>query len=314
MNKLAFVLLYFGNLNRSGYWRLFLASLAANPTIDLLLFTDDRAEYPYPPNMRVEYTTLDAMRARISDVLGFDACIPSAYKLCDFKVTYGEVFAEELSGYDFWGYIDCDMILGDLRRVLTDELLARHDKVYTLGHMTLFRNTPEITGLYRQALASGYNTDYRRAMTSPDIYAIDEWGRDGGVNQIFRLNQLPMYDGYEFDDISTLRTGFRPEHKRHNPPYHKMIRTLYAFRDGKLLRHSESYGALVSEEVLYIHLQKRAMENRVTEPSTFLIEPNRFVDFEPVTLARVQSLPPDRFDWSYLRIYAKRVKNRLKRG
>ena len=42
------------------------------------------------------------------------------YKLCEFKPMFGVLFADVVEGFDFWGHIDNDAILGD---VLSEDFL-----------------------------------------------------------------------------------------------------------------------------------------------------------------------------------------------
>lgn len=43
--------------------------------------------------------------------------------MCDYKPTYGLAFKKWLGKYDFWGYCDFDLLLGNLRKFFTDEVL-----------------------------------------------------------------------------------------------------------------------------------------------------------------------------------------------
>ena len=67
--------------------------------------------------------------------LGFHVSLDQSYKLCDFKPAYGFLFEEYLQGYQFWGHCDIDTIMGNLSKLLTDELLNQYDKLFCMGHM-----------------------------------------------------------------------------------------------------------------------------------------------------------------------------------
>ena len=41
-------------------------------------------------------------------------------KLCDYKPAYGLIFEDELIGYDYWGFCDTDILLGDIYQFLED--------------------------------------------------------------------------------------------------------------------------------------------------------------------------------------------------
>ena len=46
--------------------------------------------------------------------------------------------------YDFWGYCDIDLIFGNIRKFITDDILDKYDKILSRGHFTLFRNKDSI--------------------------------------------------------------------------------------------------------------------------------------------------------------------------
>lgn len=41
------------------------------------------------------------MKERIQRIFDFPISLERPYKLCDYKPSYGEVFKDELAGYDF---------------------------------------------------------------------------------------------------------------------------------------------------------------------------------------------------------------------
>ena len=112
MNRCAFVIPYFGKFNV--YFQLFLDSCKANPDFDWLIFTDDRRPFAYPQNVRVEYTTFSDIAGKFQSQLDFKISLGKPYKLCDYKLMYGTVFADYLSAYEFWGFCDVDMIFGHI--------------------------------------------------------------------------------------------------------------------------------------------------------------------------------------------------------
>ena len=306
--KIAIILCYFGNLNANGYFREFLTSCKGNRGVTFFIVTDDTTEYSYPDNVQVTRLSFHALREKLQALYDFPISLESPYKLCDFKVAYGELFADELGSYDYWGYMDNDVVWGDLRAFLTDEVLEAYDKLYTLGHLTLFRNVPEITSLYRNRLESGYNTDFKRAFSAPDIFAIDEWGRDGGINRIFRTAGKMVYNAYDFDDVSFFHTAFRPEQKRHNPPYYEIRKSLYAYDGCKLWRIANSYGEIWPEEVAYTHFQKRSLANTLEGAhDRFLIVPDRFIPYHEPEIADFEKMAADK------PLYKKMFDRRLRR-
>ena len=55
-----------------------------------------------------------------------------AYKICDIKSAFGDIFSEEVKNYDFWGH--CDM---DVRSFMTADLLNKYDMMTTKWFLLL---------------------------------------------------------------------------------------------------------------------------------------------------------------------------------
>jgi hypothetical protein len=117
--------------------------------------------------------SIEAFKADAAKALGFEVAVESGYKLCDFKPAYGLIFSDCIRGYDFWGYCDVDVIFGNIRAFMTDELLneydiisARHD--YLTGCFALYRNTAAMRELFKQS------KDCRKVFTNPRNFFFDE--------------------------------------------------------------------------------------------------------------------------------------------
>jgi hypothetical protein len=152
---------------------LYLESCRYNPSIDFLIFTDCGAPDISCPNVTMIKSTLEQFHARASEKLGHRIFFEDTYKLCDFKPAFGVIFEEYLGAYDFWGNADIDIIYGNIRNFLTDELLERNDvisarKEYLAGHMTLYRNCPDINRLYEKS------ADYPRVFLDPQHFSFCE--------------------------------------------------------------------------------------------------------------------------------------------
>lgn len=145
MKTILFICPYFGKLPIA-HMKLWLLSCEKNPTINWLILTDDYTEeLKYPSNVKVVYTTLEAIKQQVQKMFDFPIYLDHPYKLCDYKPAYGYIFPEYTKGYDYWGHCDMtDCIFGNLRKFLTDEFLTGADKFLYLGHMTIYRNTDEV--------------------------------------------------------------------------------------------------------------------------------------------------------------------------
>jgi len=155
---------------------LYLASCRRNPWLDVLFLTDIAPPPRHPDNVRFVATTLEALRERFSCRLGFEVALLEPYKVCDFRPAFGVLFQEELESFDFWGHGDIDVLYGDIRGFLTDDFLDRFDVVscreeWISGSFCLYRNLPEVNGLFRASEA------YRKVFADPRSMAFDETSR-----------------------------------------------------------------------------------------------------------------------------------------
>lgn len=286
--KIALVLPYFGRFNN--YFQLFLNSCKCNPEIDFLIYTDDETSYDYPKNVILRRMFFEDFKKIIQNNFDFPISLTTPYKLCDFKPTYGEVLKHELAGYDFWGHCDCDLIWGKITDFISDTLLESYDKLFSRGHLTIYRNSPEVNSLYRQQTIF----DYKAILSSTKSYAFDEWG---GVSKVWEKVGKSQYDDLIFDDIicglKSMRTtkeyriaSFSPYHgeQENQSKYYYMMKHIawaHEQQTEKLYRLWINHGKIEKEEVLYIHLQKRKMKfDFLVESSDYMIASNRFISAE----------------------------------
>ena len=126
----------------------FLLSCRHNPDVHWIVYTDVDFDAGRTPNVTFKPMTLAEINARASDIFQAKTDIRGR-KLADLKIAYGALFAEDLERYDFWSPSDLDIVWGQIRRFMTDELLSEHDILSSRrrrlsGHFTLYRNTQRI--------------------------------------------------------------------------------------------------------------------------------------------------------------------------
>jgi hypothetical protein len=170
--SIAVIICYMGKL--PWYFDYFVHSCIYNPTIDVYVITDDTS-YPkrLPANVRIIYKTLADISAIATITLEIPVEIKAPYKLCDFKPAYGVLFPDLIKDYDFWGIGDIDVIFGDIRKFITDEVLDSHDVIsvrddYVTGSFSLFRNNERTNNLFK------HSKDYKKVFTSNTHYCFDE--------------------------------------------------------------------------------------------------------------------------------------------
>lgn len=152
MKKIALICVYFGKLPK--WIRLYVETCRWNPTVDWLIFSDRAYSGPEAGNVRWVRLSREAFGALAGKRLNAEISVRDPRKVNDFKPMFGSIFGAYLPGYDFWGHVDLDVLWGNIRAFMTDELLERYQIIspqirYLAGHCTFYRNRPEINGLYR---------------------------------------------------------------------------------------------------------------------------------------------------------------------
>lgn len=278
MMKIAIVVAYFGRF--PAYFQTFLESCRWNGSFDWIIFTDDLTPYAYPDNVHRVRMDFQQCRNLIQQHFDFSISLETPQKLCDYKCAYGYVFEDFLKGYDWWGHCDLDQIFGDLAAFVTPERLRTLDKMYSLGHLTLYRNTPRNNRIFMESVRG--ESRYRKVFTTGRGMGFDEW-LPGNVNEIFLDQKVPAIYQNEGADIDPYHTSFvlvsyQVEQRRYE---HSPVRnSIFLWDKGKLYRLYSENGSLQQQEFPYIHLQKRRMKDcrsSLTE-DRFYIVPNRFVD------------------------------------
>ena len=274
---LAIVAPYFGIL--PAHTQLWLNSCAKNPQVTWLLYTDDRTAWDYPDNVRVSYCTLDDLRERFQRRFDFEIALPGIRKLGDYKPLYGYLFEEELEGYLAWGHVDVgDVIYGDFSKFITEGLIERHDRLGRLGHMTIYRNTPENNRRFMAESGAGFG--YREVFSNPEFMNFEEVA-PGSIDEIWRHNG--WITGEIDRDVADLRAyswDFRIS-RGYGTDHHEICDNrclVFEWNEGTLLGHElDSGGKMASREYLYVHFKRRKMPMALgLDESRYLIVPEGF--------------------------------------
>jgi len=224
-----------------GYFRPFVESLRY-AGIDFAIVGSPAPPFELPPNVKHIEIGWEEFYANALERLfpGEDmkdiVASSDKYKVIDFKPLFAFLFPEEVKGYDWWGHLDCDMLIGDVPRFLTREFLEEYDIVAgksfnngypTWGPFTIYRNTPQLNELFRLG-------DIRYIFTNQTAFAFDEWGfgkyADISMSSIVlknyerlglrfaRTGQPRAWDGYnlmyhtrKYTECSVTTTGDRPK-------------------------------------------------------------------------------------------------------
>lgn len=207
---------YFG---KWPFWMpFFIESCRANPNINWLLLGDCAVLEDLPNNVEQRFFAFLDYCAFVSVCLGINFNPSNPYKLCDLKPALGFIHAEDVAGYDFWGFSDLDLIYGDLRSYFSDERLRKYKVLSTherriSGHFCLLRNEPELNSLFWKI------PDFVSRAEDPKNHALDE----GGFSRIFLWRKnfpKPLFELVglfnrwrrvaEFEEAFSTPNGIRP--------------------------------------------------------------------------------------------------------
>lgn len=152
MKSVVIIVPYFGEWPE--WFELFLVSCKWNDTIDWIFYTDCPEPEYLLPNVKYVHTSFADYCSHVSSCLGVNFKPENAYKLCDVKPFYGFIHEQDLTGYDYFGFGDVDVIYGNLREFLTDRVLT-HNLISThsnriSGHFCLLKNTDSLRNAFRR--------------------------------------------------------------------------------------------------------------------------------------------------------------------
>lgn len=178
MNKVCLISIYFGKIPNFIYD--FFDSCSWNKDFDFLFVTDQELQYKRAENLRILHFSLSSIQEKICKEISLNIPRFDAYKLCDFRPAFGEIFSEYLKYYEFWGYCDSDIILGKLNHFITPDILRSYDKICTYGSFFLIRNNEACNKLYK--VKTKNSRDYEVVFCDKRSCIFDEVS---GINEKF---------------------------------------------------------------------------------------------------------------------------------
>lgn len=310
MNKIAFIIPYFGHFNN--YFEIFLRSCEMNKNYcDWLIFTDDKTNYSYPSNVKVTLISWNEMKELIERKLGFSISQP--YKLCDYKPTYGYLFEKYLETYLFWGHCDTDLVWGDIEKFLKPKILNKYDKIFDLGHCTLYRNNDKMNKLFMECLDG--KKRYTEVYNSVDNVSFDE-EYNRSINNICLEQNIKLYTNSFAANTYMKTSNFRLTYlskDKHSYWTEKKYKSFFVWNNGSLFRYIFKNNKWTKEEYMYIHFQSRKMKNNIQNPykaTLIKIIPNSFDNLEVsnINMDNIDNIKTKHINLHYFRL---RLKNLL---
>lgn len=309
--KIAIIVPYFGKL--PNYFQLFLDSCKCNKDYEWLIFTNDQFEYDYPKNVHRFIMQFVECRELVQSKFQFDIILQNPQKLCDYKCAYGLIFSDYLQNFDWWGHCDLDQIFGCLHNFITEDMLNSYDKLFSLGHLTLYRNTPENNVVFKGKLNG--RSRYKEVFTTERGCGFDEWLPDN-VNDLYLQSGRPVNLNNLGADINSYKTVFSlVNYDIENHSYHQDMvdNSIFKWKNGHIYQLYYLEGKICKREFPYVHLQKRKMKDlRKQLVDSYYIIPNRFVDgnLSPQNLLK-SSVKWKVFNFQYFRVKWKSFKYRI---
>lgn len=214
--------------------------------------------------------------------------LETPYKLCDYRPMYGLIFEDYLNGYQYWGHCDNDLIFGCITNFVSDEQLERYDRIFTRGHLTIYRNIDEVNRFFQKDSICKDLPSWHKVVSSSTGYVFDEWL---GTSRMWktccpdRMYDEILFDEILFDDISIASKHFLSYQKQNRGLDKGKSHFLFEYDNGKLYRWywDEQKKCIGREQTLYAHFQKRDFTVHANDTNHYLIVPNRFLPYETLT-------------------------------
>jgi hypothetical protein len=266
--KVAILAVYFGSL--PPWFSLWLKSCSYNPEFEWILFTDaSLSAYQLPDNVSARHLTKVAFCEKLSKELECRVHFTRPYKVCDFKPLFWVLLQEEPKHYQFWGHCDLDMVFGDLGRFIDRRWFDLYDKLFSLGHFTLYRNDEPTNRMYLQPHPQWKSIDL---LLDPSNHGFDE---HHGVNELWKLHSKRFYDNEcVMADIDPCISRFELVGRTNN--YYTQV---FFWENGKVFRGYYKGRKWCRQEFMYIHFQKRAFQLNEIRPNAkaFYMTPRGFI-------------------------------------
>lgn len=294
MKSIIVIFPHFGTLPPQ--YKMWRASALYNTDIDFLFFTD--CEVEPAKNIIVHKMSFVDFKQMVQSKFGFRIVLDRPYKICDYRPAFAYILSEYVKGYDFWGWGDLDVVYGDIRHFVTDEVLSKYKMISGFGHFTLYNND-DYTNTFFMKEVDGY-VDYKNAFTQQASAYYDEYKYKGFGDKWLGCHPNECWVEWPFDNVS------RPKEAYHfNSLNRGWQQVVFEHIDNKLYMLRFNNGKMEKKESLYAHFQHRGfMKDKVTDYSHFLVTPRtiinypkRLVNLKLRFLCRDRSLMTKYYQW-----------------
>lgn len=288
----------------------FYQSCIDNSKIDFLIFTNEYNKVFFKKeenHIRVVYIDWNDFQQIIQSKFDFKVSLESPYKLCDYKPAYGYIFQEYLSGYEYWGHCDCDLIWGNLNMLNKLNNRGGYERIGEYGHLILYKNTEEVNTWFKTLKAEGVPS-YQTVYSSGRNFSFDEFA---GMNILVKANHKKVYTDRFFDDIIFYKRNFWSR-RLINGKDTKWNPCFFLYENGVLKRSVWRNNKWLIDESLYVHFQKRELKIETADIKHFIVIPDRIIPrglYSDEELKKRCSAPlwDKRYWMMWLKMYTKKI-------
>jgi len=269
MKRIIVLFPYFGTLPpQYSAWR---ASAIDNADIDFMFFTDCDVEPAQ--NIIVHKMQFEDFCQMCQKPFDFPIVLDRPYKICDYRPAFAYILEDYIRGYDFWGWGDLDVVYGDIRHFITEDVLSNYKMISGWGHFTLYHND-EDTNTYFMKEIDGYQS-FKNVFTVSNTCFFDEYEHKGFGDKWREQRTADCWLEWYFDIVST------PKRAYHLRSYNRGWEpVLFEHVDMKFYIIKFEKGRIMRMESLYAHFQHRGfMKDKVTDYSHFIVTPNAIIDY-----------------------------------
>ncbi len=269
MKRIVVLFPYFGILPPQ--YRMWRASALYNTSIDFMFFTD--ANIKPAKNIIVHKMQFHEFKNIVQKAFDFPITLDRPYKICEYRPAFAYILKQYIEGYDFWGWGDLDLVYGDIRSFINDDVLSRYKMISGWGHFSLYHNDND-TNTYFMSNTQGYQF-YKEAFTEHDSTFFDEFLHKGFGDKWMECRPNDCWLEWPFDNVS------KPKQSYHFISLNReWEQVLFEHIGSKLFMIKFQNGELIKKESLYAHFQHRPfMKDKVKDYSHFLITPNSIIDY-----------------------------------
>ena len=171
--KIALIQVWLGDF--PNYFKYHLKTCENQSYIDFFIFTDYNIDFVLPFNVKVFNITKAEIEDKISTLVNSPIKLLNNKKTCDLKASYGDLFKEYLTEYDYVGCYDIDTLMGDLYNWV-HPYLGKYDFISSAdlnfhnrlsGPFLIWKNKQDLNTIYKKI-------NFIDAMNLPEVYCFEE--------------------------------------------------------------------------------------------------------------------------------------------